>query len=179
MLPMSKPLQAFRSAFLQRSVPRSCKRLLDFGCGTGAFCRSACKHYTTFGYDINHYYQTTWREDASPITYSTKLQDQPYDVVTFFDSLEHVQDPVNLIKFLSSVKVFIVSLPVMEKTAWPSSRHLKPLEHLHYFTFTSIFKLFAKCGYALTTFSEGETILGRQDILTFAFRKWRPATKLQ
>jgi hypothetical protein len=168
--PINAKLHEFRRRFtIQNAPPGDYPILLDFGCATGEFCRKVADVYDTHGYDVNTSYTDAWRVDETT-TYSTKLADRQFDVVTFFDSLEHVHDPLHLITYLNPGAV-IVSIPMMDRRSWVNSKHLKPKEHLHYFTSRSLLQMFSIAGYVPVMFSQVESQLGREKITTYAFRK--------
>lgn len=171
--PINKALHKFRREFTLDSAPpfKGHKTLLDFGCATGEFCRSVASSYEVYGYDINKAYEAVWRRDEMGINYSTKLPGNiEFDVVTFFDSIEHVEDPMGLVRLLNA-KVVVVSIPIMSKQFWINSKHLKPREHLHYFTTRSLFGMMGMLDYIPVRFSSQESHLGREKITTYAFVK--------
>ncbi len=118
-------------------------RLVDVGYGNGSFLQVMKRSgFDVWGIDV-HGKDYGIRE----ITFSTPPVDG-LAVATFFDSLEHIPDPL-VIAGLRSTFVF-VSIPhlpptfLSDPTTW---RHFKPGEHLHYFTDQSLNKLMNKLGY--------------------------------
>lgn len=115
-------------------------RLLDFGCGSGAFINYANQNgFVARGFDINPY---------SGFTDIGVLFGQ-YDVVTFWDVLEHLQDPLAVILGLKTKFVFActpnaVFGDIRNIFNW---HHYYPGEHVHYFNKKSLEALFKAAGY--------------------------------
>ena len=122
--------------------------LLDYGCASGAFHLSSPNGYRTEGYDIN------------PATGFSELPTvQGLDIVTMWDSIEHVHDPVSLIEQLYPRWLFL-STPNLESVRgdirqW---RHYRPGEHLYYFDRHSLTEVLRYCGYDVVevNFEEGK-----------------------
>lgn len=132
---------------MQRHAPGHL-RLLDYGCASGAFHQSSPNGYQTDGYDIN------------PATgfYKPNLMFPIFDIVTLWDSIEHVTDPRGLLQWLLPRWLFI-STPNLESVRgdireW---RHYRPEEHLYYFDRHSLKVILGDCGYDLKelNFEEG------------------------
>lgn len=98
--------------------------VLDVGYGNGSFLTTMKSlGFLTYGHDVH------CRLDG--ITRGTV--DARYDLITFFDSLEHLPS----LRLPLNVRHCIVSIP--HRPTWfladpPRWRHFKPGEHLHYFT---------------------------------------------
>ena len=77
------------------SLSRVPKSILDVGYGDGSFLK-VCSNIIPkcYGYDVSSYPAPAGCEVVSSMT------DQSYDVITFFDSLEHFED----IEFVPEVK---------------------------------------------------------------------------
>lgn len=121
------------------------QRILDVGYGNGAFMAAAhtlIPHVA--GCDLSPYPVPEGCHRAESLT------DAPYDVVTFFDSLEHFDD-ISIIKALKCRYVFI-SVPWCHETdpgmpAFLNWYHRRPNEHLWHFNKESLVAFFAECGY--------------------------------
>ena len=93
-----------------------------------------CKdnNHTAFGYDISDY------PCPNGVTRVEDVNSLEVDVMTFFDSIEHVEDS-DLVSFLNSKqsKHFVISLPWFHEFLGPkwftSWKHRKPNEHFHHF----------------------------------------------
>lgn len=118
-------------------LPKNAK-ILDIGYGNGSFLKVMEKlGYEIYGIDVHG-------QDfgITEIDYSNKKK---FDLICFFDSLEHFDNlelPMKL-----KTKYIAVSMPhlppLFPKNAvlW---RHFRPGEHLHYFTEKSLDRYFAK-----------------------------------
>lgn len=151
--------------------------LLDFGCATGIFVMRAYSHvFKAQGYDINHAYRRFWQGRKHLYTDLTRVQ-MPIDILTMFDSLEHVKDPRGLIKYLKP-RYIIISIPLVDWVlhdipieAITEDRHYKPREHLHYFTTLSLTKLFADLGYDEVMMTSKEIDLGRESVHLIGYKQ--------
>lgn len=90
--------------------------------------------------------------------------------VTCWDSLEHIPDPALLLK---QVKEWLfVSLPICEsREEWAASKHFKPGEHVHYFTRDGFLRWCAEQGLECVEMNRVESDLGREGIMSFAFKR--------
>ena len=119
-------------------------RLLDYGAGTFRFVEAAFSAgWHALGYEIiniDHRLRCT-----------VAIETMTWDVVTFFDSLEHLSDPVLVISSLTP-RVVMVSVPWCHKPydeCWFMSwRHRKPGEHLWHWNRNSLTKMFRSLGYS-------------------------------
>jgi hypothetical protein len=141
--------------------------LLDFGCSVGSFLKVCDEGLDAHGFDINPY---------SGFTDVTTLL-KKYNIVTMWDSLEHVRDPVELINCLGPKWLFICTPSTDDcgggdLTEW---RHYMPSEHCHYFNKNSLAKMLGVCGYKHIFTDYGESKLrrggGDKNIITVAGEK--------
>ncbi len=128
-----RALSAKRLKVLEAFVPRG--TLLDFGCGTGRFVEAARAH--------------GWDAHGCDVIPSPGVLDPAacegdgwkWDVVTFFDSLEHLEAPDRTIQALSPAWV-MVSVPWCHYPGIPewfmNWRHRRPGEHLWHWTATGL-----------------------------------------
>lgn len=140
-------------------------RLLDFGCGNGNFLISNELHRKIhsmefFGYDLyeKHHDQKNYKFIDSPF-------DKRWDIVCFWDSLEHLKDPYDTVKKLDS-KYVAVSLPWLpiNLNKFDEWKHKKPDEHLHHFNQESLIKFFDSLGYDCICVSNIEDTIRKSDI---------------
>lgn len=90
--------------------------------------------------------------------------------VTCWDSLEHIPEPEKLLERVSGW--LFVSMPIYTGLAdLLASKHYKPGEHLHYWTFDGFVKWCAAQGFELMEVNHAETELGREGITSFAFKR--------
>jgi hypothetical protein len=128
----------FRSRNWFELVPEGCESHLDFGAGLGSTL-----------YEMRRRFSTIKVSDGCDIAEDNKYRDLDevsglYDMVTSFQTLEHVRDPKVKIDQLKAVtgKILMVEVPVWGRV-WP---------HIHDFTIPS----FEKMGF--------EADMGRQAI---------------
>lgn len=152
--------------FVQRHVPEG-GRLLDYGCASGAFHKAAPKGFLTEGYDVN------------PHTGFSKTLDlgfEHFEIVTMWDSIEHLHNPVGKIQELMPEWLFITT-PNLESVrgdihAW---KHYRPGEHLYYFDCHSLREILEDTGYSIIEINYEEGFLrDPQDpraILTLAAKR--------
>jgi len=131
-----KRMEVF-GAFAGRAFGRT---MLDYGCGSGRVVEAARAH--------------GWRAagcDLIPGRISPEdAEKQPWDAVTFFDSLEHLESPSAVLSRLSAPWV-MVSVPNCQRWHEPAwfmgYRHRRENEHLWHWDSHSLDSLFMKCGY--------------------------------
>jgi hypothetical protein len=124
------------------------KSVCDVGYGNGAFIDYARRvgGYRTFGYDVSDY-----PTPEGTIRVNTP-EEIDVDVVTFFDSLEHMEQP-DLEDFLYNLKTehIVISLPWMHENLgvewFESWKHRKPNEHFHHFDLHGLIGLLVDSGY--------------------------------
>jgi hypothetical protein len=102
--------------------------LLDVGYGNGSFVRLAEKAgFEAYGNDVHG------------VDYGVKevelTDDRYWDVITFFDSLEHFSDLSKIKPLCRRADYVVVSFPT-RPNSFPENKdwkHYRPGEHLHYF----------------------------------------------
>ncbi len=134
--PTTEAMSYLRLGFVKAVAQQG--RLLDVGYGNGAFVKAALRS----GFDA-------YGNDVHGCDYGIREADLNHgdfwDVVTFFDSLEHFPD-LGIIKDLSRrSRTVIVSMPARPENfpADLSWKHFRPGEHLHYFSDRSLSRLFS------------------------------------
>jgi len=133
--------------------------VLDYGSGVGWF-RAWRPHWAkVLTYDIAKYPQTG-------------IQLQKYDVVCFWDVLEHISDFKEIEAVLALSDYVALSIPLVKDTlvGW---KHFKPREHLVYFTEDSLVALFHQYGFVPLHKSMEIECPPREDILTALFKRGR------
>lgn len=158
-------MSCLRVGFVKGMIPEG--KLLDVGFGTGAFIKTAQKAgFDAYGYDLH--------EEDCGVRRASLNGGNEWDVVTFFDSLEHFTDFQAIRDLALRARLVVVSVPkTPEDLLWNRDwRHYKPGEHLHYFCERSLATLFSPM--RVLAVSDLEDTLrgklsGRQNILTMAF----------
>lgn len=146
-------------------------RILDIGYGDGEFIKQASRAgFFSLGYDAH-------AEDIG-VPVVKDLHPGVFDIVTMFDSFEHMLDLSE--PFKAAPRMFVVTVPWLPEGVTDESikawRHYKPNEHLHYFTEKSLIAIFSRHGYGMETRAPIEDIIRKNpqsapNTMTFIFRK--------
>jgi hypothetical protein len=160
-----------RVKMLRRRVkPSEPVDVLDVGIGSGIFV-SVLRSlgYFAWGTDVNPY-AIEWLERKGWFF----PEGRKATVLTFWDSLEHILNPVEFIRFHDPRWVF-VSMPIYKDEAdCLASKHFKPNEHIWYFTERGLVGFMDRMGFECVERNWFETTLGgRENIMSFAFRRLR------
>lgn len=149
-------------------------KILDIGCSTGLFLKIARDvDWEVYGNDIDEdkikYAKENYGLDVQcRELIETKFPDDYFDVVTLFDSLEHMTEPLNTLKEISRILnqngILLLSTPniggllprltyiLFARTigAW---EHPTPPAHLYQFSKRTIKRLLEKAGYKVIKFT--------------------------
>lgn len=167
------------------------RRLLDWGCGAGHFLKCAQSHaartrkLTCQGYDISGYEPKGVKMLAPGMPFAAFVAEfqrtKPFNIVTCFDSLEHVEHPRELLKVIDGAKHLVISVPwchgaTLGHEWFKQWRHNKPREHWWYFDPASLCNLLSLHGYRPVFIGNPEDEVRRgpdqyPNILTGVFRK--------
>jgi len=161
-----------RLGYVIGAIGRVPKSVLDVGYGTGDFlmaCTRIVKKCS--GHDLFRDLLPAGCEFVDDIT------EQHYDVITFFDSLEHYPD----IEFVKNLKCnyAVVSLPWCHNFSdkwFDTWKHRKPDEHLHHFNENSLIAFMQANRFELVSYSNVEDTIRTSvhdypNILTAVFKK--------
>lgn len=144
--------------------------ICDVGIGSGIFIKDMSEGMLrgkVFGSDVNPY-AIEWLKEKGLLIDPTKTR---MDVITLWDVLEHMNEPEKFITDCDATYVF-VSMPIYKDVEHVlKSKHLRPNEHLWYYTEESLINIFKTLGYNLLQVTDTESLVGREDILSFAFKK--------
>lgn len=137
-------------------------RLLDIGCSLGYFVEAAnARGWHASGVEISPYAAAEARSLGLDVRTGTldaaAYEDGSFDCVTMWDVLEHVPDPTRHMgevrRILAPGGMVVVGTPNLghalfrlKRENW---RHLKPAEHIFYFTASTLARLFEKTGFAV------------------------------
>lgn len=93
--------------------------LIEIGAGSGFFCKKFVKDFGfREAYCVDPYYESEHLGNFANISYCQSIPNKPGDLYLYIDVLEHVEDPVSLIKKSShlakSGSKFIFSVPAFD-----------------------------------------------------------------
>jgi hypothetical protein len=135
--------------------------VIDIGIGSGEFVEAM----KCWGSDINEHALAWLSEkgrDRDPLK-------EPLPVLTFWDVLEHIPDPVPL---LETASIVLTSLPIYADVyECLLSKHLRPGEHVWHFTDAGIKKFMELAGFCDIYTDDFETRAGREGIVSYVFAK--------
>lgn len=143
-------------------------KVLDIGVGACALINA---YPNSMGYDVNPIaIQKLKREKRWFDPYNCPLEDlKQFNIISFFDSLEHMEKPEILLNRLTTQNL-IIAIPIFKnKDHLIKSRHFRKDEHYHYFTCQGFIKYMKKLGFKLLGHFDNEIQVGREDIHTFTF----------
>jgi len=167
-------LSYLRLGVLLGALKKNPNKILDVGYGNGDFLKACLNSIKEcHGIDLSDYPVPTG------CTKINNMFSEKYDVVCFFDSLEHFDD-IYAIKELKTDYIFI-SVPWCHNFSpnwFKSWYHRRPNEHLWHFNKDSINKFFNEIGYECIYQSNFEDIvrinknvLPNENILSCLFKK--------
>ena len=164
---LGKAICKFRKEFVEEQVPTGTK-ILDYGCGHGDLVMCDTRNVWR-GFDImeksiqrlSEKYDSNWRS---------------YNAICFFDVLEHLKQPENILWHLSQNDLIFISIPLWNGdwskletiTSW---KHWRPGEHFLYCSNKGFVEVMNSWGLSTIKSSVQESLLGRQDIYTYCFKK--------
>jgi hypothetical protein len=143
--------------------------LIDVGIGAGGFLKARSGFAPTFGADVNPH--------AIAYLESRGLRRDPEAdngriALSFWDCLEHIHEPDAM---LARALFVFVSLPLFTGPEHVlRSRHFRRDEHCWYWTREGLLQWFAARGFQCQEHNTAESLLGREDIHSFAFRRFEP-----
>lgn len=154
---------------LQSCVPDPAgKHIVDVGIGSGLFVKTLRTFgYKAWGMDINPH-AIRWLNERGWLW----KEDNPITAMTFWDSLEHLSNPVEFI-LSRSPQFVLVSTPIyFNEQDCLHSKHFRPDEHLWYFTQEGLQMMMKKIGYSLLEENWDESRKAkRENIMSFAFQR--------
>lgn len=134
--------------------------LCDIGVGSGQFVDSVkCK-----GTDVNPIANEWLKEHGYYVSDVSE-----FETLTLWDVIEHIEDSRSL---LENAQHLFISTPIYKDVNnCLNSKHLKPGEHIWYFTDEGL-KYFMKIhGFELKDRDDFETRLGRESIVSYFFKR--------
>jgi 2-polyprenyl-3-methyl-5-hydroxy-6-metoxy-1,4-benzoquinol methylase len=153
-------------------------RWLDVGFGNGGLLELAAEWgYEVLGIDTREQAVAAMQSrgfNATTINFHSVLDEEFFDVISFFDVIEHLPFPKETLrhakKMLKPEGVLVVSMPNMDSAAWRDldAREMNPywseIEHLHNFSRKRLVLLLEECGFDFLSFEvpTGRWRLGMQ-----------------
>jgi SAM-dependent methyltransferase len=141
-------------------------KLLDYGCGLGGYLRLAqAAQIPAVGFEFSLSRTETVRETGVTVVgdRASVTDAGPYDVVICDNVLEHVPDPVEVLRYIASLTmsdgVLFLSVPTCGEPFMTKQRErlqagvaidktLNPWEHLNYFTAAHLDRMAGQAGFA-------------------------------
>lgn len=148
-----------RLGYIVGALERRPESICDVGYGNGAFlkaCRTAVPD--RYGFDVTDY------PVPQGVRFTKDWLNLEVDVLTFFDVLEHFEDPYVLRQ--AKAENIVISLPWChyESDEWFERwKHRRPNEHLWHFDLHGMTNFARVCGYKLVDFSDVEDIIRRPE----------------
>jgi len=182
---VNTPLNLSRMGLISRWLKEG-NRILDIGCCVGSFIQFAEKYYRCVGFEPNREAGCIARRKCkSQIVYGIEKIFSEFECVTMFDVLEHLEDPLSILKlvkerFLVSGGILVVVTPNVEvipaySDGMVSWKHYKPKEHLFLYTPSGLETLFGEIGMEIIHWSREESDIRpgnpNGDILTCVAKK--------
>ncbi len=153
-------LKNFKDRLIRILKYKNSGNLLDVGCAYGYFLSVAKKHFSVTGIDLDKEITSTASSIAKVKVLDgdflrLKLVDAKYDVVTFFDSIEHFPNPRKAItiahSYLRKNGVIVIetadiesALARIQRRKW---RIIDPSVHLSYFSRRTLVELLKSSGF--------------------------------
>lgn len=160
--PMGVAITQARKQLVDKYVnPNHTGTVLDIGIGSGAFVKTSPNFY---GLDINPAAQK-WLEENNK-----QGDSRGYHALTFWDSLEHIHDPDELLA--QATRYVFISAPIYRDCYHVlGSKHFRKDEHCWYWTHEGLIEFMALHGFTYVEHNQMETELGREDIGTYVFSR--------
>ncbi|OQX61574.1 MAG: hypothetical protein B5M56_08685 [Desulfococcus sp. 4484_241] len=155
---------AKRLGFIEKFLPGK-GRLLDVGCGSGEFLEIAkSRGWETTGIDISPVHRDKFRTHLGIPLVVGDFNDvdfpaESFDAVTLGDSIEHMHNPRDAVKKIFSILrpggIGYIRTPdishIIPRLAGKRWIQLKPLEHLYYFSRSTMRLLLENEGFNVIT----------------------------
>ena len=147
--PLGRAIYTCRWALILKYIQKG--NLLDYGCGPGAFNAHGSESFKRFNYDVNPtvgFLERVWE------THVIK-----FDVLTMWDSIEHVPNFYNEIKSINAEWLFITT-PNIDSVTGPFEfwKHRRKKEHIYYFEKDGLEVILEDLGYQVVecNYDEGK-----------------------
>lgn len=141
--------------------------VLDIGCAYGFFLEVASEAgYKAEGIEVNKYMVENVKNRLNIPCYLCEAltdfkSDKKYDCISFFDSIEHMENPRASVakagEMMDEGGLLVITTPNIGSIAgrlmgkyWP---HITPEEHIYYFTTKSLTDMLSGCGFKVVHMS--------------------------
>jgi SAM-dependent methyltransferase len=163
--PIARAVTIFQSERAKRvaTVVRQGGRILDIGCGNGGFLKEMKRRgYDVEGTELTEASASRVSKEANILIHigdplSLELSERSYDAVTFWHVIEHVRNPIEILRkvnfLLKDTGILFLSLP--NQDSWQAKAfgkdwfHIDPPRHLFGFGIMSLIRLLEKCGFSV------------------------------
>lgn len=161
-----------RLGYILGTLKQKPTTILDVGYGNGDFlraCLNSIKH--CYGNDVSGY------DLPEGVNFVDDILAGAYDVITFFDVLEHFED-INFVSKLNA-KFIVVSVPWChyKSDKWFEGwKHRREDEHLYHFSAEALISFFERSGFRVLNYCDIEDCIRKghtelPNILTATFQK--------
>ncbi len=143
--------------------------LMDIGCGYGAFLSELPSHIQRVGIDIDQASIDIAREMNKDITFICSdfediRYDEKIDIITMFHVLEHLPNPLEILKRLHKIAnkntKLIVEVPILENGLTNDINGFFSVQHLTHFTRNSFKNILGLSGWKIVEWEEQDTYNG-------------------
>lgn len=168
----TKHISYLRLGYIVGSINKIPDSILDVGFGNGDFLKICEKKIKNcYGNDISGY------PLPKNIKFVSEIEKKFFDVITFFDSLEHFQN-IHFVKNLKCNYV-VISVPYchyFSEEWFENWKHRRENEHLWHFNEKSLINFMKECGFTVLNYCNIEDTIRKstdnnQNILTAIFKK--------
>lgn len=162
---LGEQLTAARVELVKR---HRCESVLDVGIGCGSFVEA---FGNAQGFDVMPK-AIEWLESRGLFRSPYGIHGNAPDAITCWDSLEHIEQPGELLDCVKPGMHLFVSLPIFRgHDDIRQSKHYRPGEHLTYWTHSGFIDYCSREGLALVESNLAESLLGREAIRSYVFRR--------
>lgn len=136
------------------------KSLLDVGCANGQFLEYASKYgISSLGIDISEEMVGVARKNGLNCEVADLFDlDGAFDLVTFWDVVEHVMDPLAVLEktrtLLNPGGEVVIQTPctgMVSELFGEKWLYYLPIQHIHLFSQEALFALLSRTGYSITS----------------------------
>lgn len=169
---IGRKLHTWRRAFVECHAVDG--KILDFGCGYGGLVVDDLTG-NWYGFDI----MPCVKERLGELRFDNVPTFSDYSTICMFDVFEHLVLPVHRLQLIAPGTQLVITIPCWEHwddmDAIAEWKHYRPGEHLLYTSQQGFVAFMQSHGFEWVLSTNYESFIGRQDVVTFIFRKMTPA----